>query len=61
MIFKIEEAKKDNLALIGWFPRSKCWFSMVWNDNTGRWESFGGDGDFYGEQPTHFIMLPLLQ
>lgn len=60
MIFKIEEAKKDNRAVLGWFPRSKCWFSMVWDCDMKRWESFGGDGYFHGEQPTYFMEMPPL-
>lgn len=56
MIYKIEDAPKDNKAILGWFPRSRCWFTMVWSDDG--WTSFGGEGDFYEELPTHYTDLP---
>lgn len=52
----ISEAPKDSTGIIGWFPVCRCSFDMVWNGE--RWSSFGGQGDFYGEQPTHFMPLP---
>lgn len=56
MILKIEEARKDNIGILGWFPKSECWFSMVWVD--GKWLSFGGNGDFFGEIPTYWMDMP---
>jgi hypothetical protein len=55
--FSIDQARKDNKAILGWFPRSKCWFTMVWTKDFG-WESFGGEGSFYGERPTLWMELP---
>jgi hypothetical protein len=51
-------AKKDNQSILGYFPRSLCVFTMVWGKETGRWESFGGEGDFYGEQPICWMEVP---
>lgn len=54
----IETARKDNRAVLGYFPEYRCIFCMVWDDEDQRWECFGGDGDFYGEKPTHWRDVP---
>lgn len=58
MIYKIEDAPKDNKAILGWFPQSRCWFTMDWYAD--KWQSFGGLGDFDGEEPTYWTDLPPL-
>lgn len=57
-MFTMDVAAKDNLAILGWFPRSRCWFTMVWDGDV--WISFGSDAwhDFYGEQPIGWEYLP---
>lgn len=58
VMFTMEVAPYDNRAILGWFERSKCWFTMVWDDDWKEWQSFGGDGNFYGEQPGGWMYLP---
>lgn len=58
MLYKIENAPRDNKGILAWFPRSKCWFTAVWDCD--RWVSFcpGVTNDFYGEEPTYYMELP---
>lgn len=57
-MFPIESAPKDDVGILGWFPRSKCYFTMVWDHSGKEWRSFGGEGNFYGESPTGWLPLP---
>lgn len=54
----IETAKKDSTGVLGWFPTCRCVFDMVWDEYSKEWRSFGGCGDFHGEQPTHWMSMP---
>lgn len=56
----IETAPRDSKGILGWFPQSRCTFSIVWTsyEDYEGWSSFGGRGDFYGEQPSHWMQVP---
>lgn len=57
-MFPINCAPKDNVSILGWFPKCRCWFTMVWDKDAQEWQSFGGQGSFYGELPTGWIPCP---
>lgn len=47
-----------NLGVLAWFPRSMCWFSVVYDGDHDVFYSFGGGGDLYNERPSMWTFLP---
>jgi hypothetical protein len=58
-MFNFNVLPDANKHVLGWFPKSKCWFLMYWDEQFERFSPVSGHGgDFYGEEPEGWTFLP---